>query len=508
MSDREGASRPDNLDDLAYLAASDQVELLRTRQIGSEELLRLYVERAERLNPPINAIVAFDLDNAFAAAREADRRSVEERNNSPLAGLPMTVKETYGVTGMRTSCGLPFLADNISQEDAVAVGRLRGAGAVIFGKTNIPLGGADHQTDNPIYGLTRNPWSPDHTVGGSSGGSAAALSAGLTPLEFGSDIGGSIRIPAHMCGVFGHKSTYALVPTLGHVPPMPGTTTEPELAVAGPLARSARDLELALDIVAGAGPANSLPGFTGLPASRHEELSGFRVALWTQNLPYATSAETVVALARLTDDLRRAGAQVSETARPDFDPQASLDIYLRSLFSIVLGGQSFELSAAERRDLPEDALYFGRILEDCAAGRGPGWTALSEARAGLRARWANFFRDWDVLICPVFPTVAFPHDLSGEGMGAQLHRRRQVDDKDVVYMSQLSWPSLATVGNLPSTVIPVPRAPGELPLGLQLIGPAFEDRTTIRLAELIERHLGYRTQRPPLVTQSPATALS
>lgn len=508
VNECEEVERPETTEDLAFLPARDLLALLRARKIGSEELLQIYVERLERLNPPINAIIALDLDRAFEAAREADRHSSGSAPEAPLAGLPMTVKESYGARGMRTSCGLPFLAGNISEEDAVAVGRLRAHGAVIFGKTNIPIGGADHQTDNPIYGLTRNPWSLEHTVGGSSGGSAAALSAGLTPLELGSDIGGSIRIPAHMCGVFGHKSSYGLVPTRGHVPPMPGVEAEPDLAVAGPLARSACDLELAMDILTSSGPERPPAFSTRLAASRHEEFSGFRVALWTHDLPYAASAETVAATMRLAEELRRAGAHVSETARPNFDPQVSLDIYLRTLFTIVLGGQSFELSAAERGNLPEDALYFGRLLEDCAAGKGPGWAALAEARKGLRAHWANFFRDWDVLVCPVFPTAAFRHDLWGEGLGAQLHRRRQVDGKDVVYMSQLSWPSLATVGDLPSTVLPVPRGPGELPLGLQLIGPAMEDRTTIRLAALIERHLGYRAERPPLAARIPAAALS
>lgn len=485
-------------DSLAYSTAGELIAMLKSRQIGSEELLRLFLDRYERLNAPINAIVALDLDRAFDAARAADKALAHGDRVGALAGLPMTVKETYAAIGMRTTCGLPMLAANVSSEDAVPVGRLRAAGAVIFGKTNVPIAGADHQTDNPIYGLTRNPWALDRTVGGSSGGAAAALSAGLTPLELGSDIGGSIRIPAHMCGVFGHKSSYGLVPTRGHVPPMPGVMEEPPLAVAGPMARSARDLELALDILAARGPEKVPAAASTMQPSRHERLGDFRIALWGHDLPYAATAETREAIATLAGQLRAEGAKVSETARPGFDPQEALATYIRMLFSIILAEQPFALSPQERADLPEDAQFFASLMQDCATPDPGRWSRLERDRARLCDDWARFFGDWDAIVCPVFPSTAFEHDLSGEGLKAQLYRRRQVDDCDVVYLSQLSWPGLATLANLPSTVVPVPRQAGQLPLGLQIIGPAMDDRTTIRLAALIEERLGYVAARPPL----------
>lgn len=473
---------------LPFRSAQELVGMLRRREIGSEELLDIYLARIERHNPPINAVVSLDEGRARESARQHDGQEPGDRTGL-LDGLPMTIKETWGAKGMRTSCGLPFLADNVSTEDSRPVDRLRREGAVIFGKTNVPIGGADHQTDNPIYGLTRNPHDLSRTVGGSSGGAAAALAAGLTPLELGSDIGGSIRIPAHMCGVFGHKASYGLIPTLGHVPPMPGVMIEPELSVAGPLARTAADLELGMSALTRAG--------TRIRASRCERLSGFRVALWAQHLPYAASAETLSAIEALAAALSGAGAMVSTSARPAIDPGHSLETYLRSLFSIVLSGQPFKVDVAERAMLGEDAIWYADILEQCAAGSGPSRQALTEARAHLRAAWQAFFAEWDVLVCPVFPTTAFEHDLSGDGIAAQLHRRRQVDDKDIVYMSQLAWPSLATIADLPATVLPAPRKAGELPLGLQLIGPALEDRTPIRLAELLERELGYCFAAPP-----------
>lgn len=498
MAQNDHVQLPGSAEDIAYSSATNLVQMLRTKQIGSQELLGIYADRIDLLNKPLNAVIAFDWDVAKEAARAADRHLAEGEDAGALSGLPMTVKETFEMKGTRTSVGLPFLANHYATQDSVAVGRLRQQGAVIFGKTNIPIGGADHQTDNPIYGLTRNPWDLERTVGGSSGGAAAALSAGLTPLELGSDIGGSIRIPAHLCGVFGHKSSYGLVPTRGHIPPMPGTVGEAELAVAGPMARTARDLEFAMDILTGAGPEDPPASTTRMAPSRHEKLSDFRIALWGQDFTYATSEETRNAIATLAVELETAGARVSVSARPDFDPQASLDIYLNTLFSIVMAGQAFKLSADERAHLPADALHYGQILENCSGTSAESWAALTKARHALHMCWQDFFRDWDVLVCPVFPTTAFKHDLSGEGMGAQLHRRRQVDDQDVVYMSQLSWSSLATIGHLPSTVVPVPRLEGQLPLGLQIIGPYFEDRTTIRLASLLEEQLGYRTSRPPL----------
>lgn len=489
---------PGSPEEIVLLPASDLVALLRKRAIGSEELLKLYLDRVDHLNPQINAVVVLDIERALLAARDADHRLARGDTAGALLGLPMTVKETYEVEGLKTTCGLPMLANHTSSSDAASVARLRTQGAVIFGKTNVPTGGADHQTSNPIYGLTRNPWALDRTPGGSSGGSAAALAAGLSGLELGSDIGGSIRIPAHFCGVFGHKASYGAISTLGHIPPMPGALREPELAVAGPLARSARDLDLMMTLLTGPSTDGSSSRSVPLPPRRCEKLSDFRISIWSHDLPYAASTETVAALQALAGDLQRAGAKVNETARPALDPHQSFDIYLRTLFSIVLGGQPFGLDPEKKSALPADALRFNRIFEESSRLSQAGWQVLDEARAGLRALWENFFQSWDVLVVPVLPTTAFHHDLSGEGIEAQLYRRRQVDDRDIVYLEQLAWPSLATVSNLPATVVPTPRGAGALPLGLQLIGPYRGDRTVIRLAELLERELGYVAVPPPL----------
>jgi amidase len=222
---------------LAFAPATEQLRLLEGGKIAAAELLELYLERIDRLNPTYNLVVAFDRDRARATAREIDRARAGGEPLGPLAGLPITIKDSFEVTGMPTTCGLEALRDHRPAEDADAVAQLREAGANIFGKTNLPAGASDWQSFNPVYGISRNPWNPDRTVGGSSGGAAGAVAAGFTSFELGSDIGGSIRIPAHFCGVFGHKPTYGLIPTRGHT--LGDVLTPLDISVVGPLARSA-----------------------------------------------------------------------------------------------------------------------------------------------------------------------------------------------------------------------------------------------------------------------------
>src|SRR5690554_3436697 len=257
---------------LAFAPATEQLRLLETGAISAAELLDLYLGRIDRLNSAYNLVVATDLDRARAAAKEIDSARASGDPLGPLAGLPVTIKDSYEVAGMPATCGLEPLRDHVPERDADAVTLLREAGAIPFGKTNLPAGASDWQSFNPIYGISRNPWNPERTVGGSSGGAAGAVAAGFTAFELGSDIGGSIRIPAHFCGVFGHKPTYGMVPLRGHIPPPPGMLAQPELGVAGPIARSASDLALLMPILA-QGPAPLAP-------PRHERLADFRVGVW------------------------------------------------------------------------------------------------------------------------------------------------------------------------------------------------------------------------------------
>jgi amidase len=469
------------------LPATELLRLLRAGEVASLELLELQLERIGRLDGELNAVVALDEEGARAAARAADAAPAGERG--PLHGLPVTIKDSYEVTGMPATCGFPHLADHRPARDADAVARLRAAGAIPFGKTNLPLAAADHQSSNPVYGTTSNPWDTTRTPGGSSGGAAAAVAAGFTPLELGSDIGGSIRIPAHFCGIHGHKSSYGLVPLRGHIPPMPGELRAPPLSVAGPLARSAEDLELALDVLAPRPPG----------PSRHERLEDFRVALWADAEHFTTDARCLDAMRAFADDLRGLGATVDADARPDIDPRESDDVYVAMLFATVTAGMPEEaIAGIEAAGAGgEEGGYPARIAKAVRLTHHE-FVALEERQLQLGEAWRRFFTRYDVVLCPAAPTVAFPHDHRGAGPGilAQYERTHDVGGRSVPYMNGLQWPGLVTVANLPATAIPTGRLVDGLPTGLQVVGPFGEDRTPLRFATLAERALGPLSLRP------------
>ncbi|WP_404713550.1 amidase [Sphingomonas sp. MMS24-J13] len=471
--------------DLAFAPATEQLRLLEAGRISACDLLELYLDRVDRFNPTYNLVVAEDRDRARKTAAEIDRRRAEGRTLGPLAGLPITIKDSFEVTGMPTTCGLEQLRDHRPEADADAVALLREAGANIFGKTNLPAGASDWQSFNPVYGMSRNPWNPGHTVGGSSGGAAGAVSAGLTAFELGSDIGGSIRIPAHFCGVFGHKSTYGLVPLRGHIPPPPGMLSQPELGVAGPIARSAKDLALLLSIMG-----------SPLPPARRESLRDFRIGVWMGDGAYRVDGAYRRALEDHIAALRKAGATIAEVSLP-VDPQQSYETYLQVLFAIVGAPAPQEADAFERladRDETGIAAKLARYMRSSLGD----WFRLAEVRAQLFRSWAGFFQDYDVLLCPAVPVVAFEHMAEGSGVHSdQLFRRVSIDGQPAPYLD-FTWQGLALVANLPATVMPTGRFVDGLPAGLQIIGPYGEDLTTIRFADLAAEAAGGFTPPPAL----------
>ena len=483
-------------------SATAALAVLRAREIGSLEMLDLLLARIERLNPRLNAVIALDVDGARSAARAAD--NLPARRRGALHGLPMTIKDGFDVVGMPATAGMPELADYRPAEDAEAVAQLRAAGAILFGKTNVPTGVADHQSYNPIYGVSSNPWNVERTPGGSSGGAAAAVAAGFTALELGSDVGGSIRCPAHFCGVYGHKPSFGVIPMGGTTPPPPPGVVPPDvpLSVAGPLARSAADLELALDVLTAPPLLERTAWSVGIPPSRHERLSDFRVALWADKRGYSVDSQCLEAMHAYAEDLRALGVTVDETARPDIDSAASDDVYVAMLFGIFLAG------------LPEEVL---RQFEAAAEGHGERsypariarairlthaeFMGLESRQQGLRHAWRRFFERYDVMLCPAMPTVAFPHDHSGTGFGhiAQYDRRLIVDGEPVPYLNGLQWPGLATIAHLPAAAVPTGRLIDGLPMGVQVIGPYLEDRTVLRFAQLVERELGGFAPPPDVI---------
>jgi amidase len=471
---------------LAFESATSLAEKIRSREVGSRELTELYCRRIEKFDADINAVVVRDFERALEAADRADRALAAGRVLGPLHGIPMTVKEAYDVAGLATTWGVPALASNVAAEDAALVRRLKQAGAHILGKTNVPLHLGDFQSYNEIYGTTRNPWNLDRTPGGSSGGSAASLAAGLCALESGSDIGGSIRNPAHYCGVFGHKPTWGVVPGEGHA--VPGMVAAPDLAVVGPMARSAEDLALAMDIVAGADSWNARGWTLRLPRPEKRTLAEFRVAVWPTDPRCPVSRAVGDRVQTLADRLARLGAEVSDTARPEIDVLESERTYFSMIHGQLSGGVPdgafARLAAVAEGFDPDD---HSDVVETIRATVQPHrtWARRTHHRARLRQAWTAFFRDWDVLLCPIMPTTAFPHDQT------DFHTRTiEFDGRKEAYTRQLFWAGLTTVAYLPSTVFPTGPADDGLPIGLQAVGAEFDDYGCIEFARLMAEEIG------------------
>lgn len=474
-----------------FRSATALMSGLRSGEFSARELLEHYFARIDRLNPSINAVILQDRPGARARADAADAARARGESLGPLHGLPMTVKESYDIAGMPTTWGIPELRDNVVSHDALAVQRLTAAGANVFGKTNVPIRLADFQSYNAIYGTTGNPWNPARTPGGSSGGSAAALAAGLTGLEIGSDIGGSIRNPAHFCGVFGHKPTWNLCPMRGHA--LGGVLTPTDISVIGPLARSSHDLEVALRLMAGPDVLEAA-GMQVALRPLHEPTSGLRVAVWDSD-PICPSSSAVAQRVRaVAAALADQGAAVSETARPEFSAEHSHEIFnalLASAMSARMPDADFAAMVARaERAAPEDRSPVAQQAR-WQTLRARDWARLNEARTKLRWAWHRFFERYDVLVTPIMPTTAFAHDHQAFGQ-----RTVDIDGQRLPYFNQTFWAGLAGVSYLPATVIPAGKGPDGLPIGVQLIGPAYADLRLIQLAQRLES-MGFAFSAPP-----------
>ncbi len=475
------------MSDIAHLPAFRLAGMIRSREIGCLELLDHHLRRVERFNPALNAIIWMDVEAARERARAADAALTHGETWGPLHGLPMTIKESFDLKGAPTTWGIPAMRGNIAASNAVATQRLIDAGAIIFGKTNVPLLLADWQSFNEIYGTTNNPWDLSRTPGGSSGGSSAALAAGLSALELGSDIGASIRNPAHYCGVTGHKPSWGIVPLRGHS--VAGTLAMPDISVAGPLARTAEDLTLALTIVAGPDQLDAAGWRLFLPRPRSRHLADYRIALLLEDPNSAVEAEYAERLVELGHRLARAGAKVSFEARPAIDTRAAHALYIRLLRSVTGSRSAPEVFADWQRKAaalaPSDDSYKARVARAMVLLHRD-WLAAHEEREKLRWAWHAFFRDWDVLLTPAAAGPAWPHDQKGD----RLDRVITVNGKPEDTSNQLFWAGISGVVYLPSTVTPVGLSRGGLPMGVQVIGDNLHDLTTIEVARLIASEVG------------------
>ena len=476
------------MDDVAFRPAVALAKALRAGELGSRELLEHYVARVERLNSRVNAIVTLDLERARRRADAADAARARGELWGPLHGLPMTIKDSFETAGLRSTCGVPELAEHVPARDATAVARIAAAGAVVFGKTNAPTWAMDVQTYNPVFGTTNNPWDTTRSPGGSSGGAAAAVAAGLTALELGSDIGGSIRNPAHYCGVYGHKSSYGIVPARGHLPPPPGTLADTDIGVFGPIGRSADDLALLLEVIAGPEEDQAVGWRLALPPPRRGALGDYRVAAWLDD-PACPVDDTVRGRLEATvDALAKAGVRVDTRVRPVDFAEAYRD-YLQLLLPVTMAGAPESTIAAlsehARQLAPDDDGLQARLAR-FATQRHRDWLVADERRQRHRAAWAALFRDYDVLLCPVTPVTAITHDHEGDVFS----RTIQVNGKTRLYADQVAWAGVIGMAFLPATVAPVGRTSAGLPVGVQIVGPYLEDRTPLDFARRLGDVIG------------------
>ena len=477
------------MSELAYSSAIAIAKKIRQHEMSSREAVDYFLARIEKLDKGINSVVTLDAERARIDADAADAGLARGEVRGPLHGVPMTIKDSFQTAGMRTTSGAPELAEFIPQEDAWPVARLREAGAIILGKTNLPIYAGDLQSYNEVFGTTNNPYDPSRTPGGSSGGSAAALACGFTPLELGSDIGGSIRLPSHMSGVVGHKPSYGIVPAHGQIPGPPGSLTLADLAVAGPMARSVEDLELALDIMAGPNRWERPAWRLKLPSPRRKALKQYRVAAWLDDPACQVEPEARDLLEKGVQTLAAAGVRVNYEARPAFTLEKVADTFFALLQAALAGGVArdrIEHYAATAGETP--AARTRRLL----AMRHREWLSYNERRLQMRKRWEEFFTKWDAILMPVMPCPAIPHDHS-EPMAS---RTALVGGEQRPYWDLTTWMAPAGACYLPATVIPVGRLSNGLPIGIQIAGPYLGDRTTLDLAKRFLALVG-DCPRPP-----------
>jgi len=485
------------MEEFCYRSVLECLALLREGELSSLELVDACIARIEALNPKLNAVVAKDYERARESARVADAARSSGKELGALHGLPMTIKDSLETAGLVTTSGAPELRDHVPTENAVVVQRVVDAGAIVLGKTNLSLYAGDWQSFNAVYGCTNNPWDVTRTPGGSSGGPAASLAAGFVPLEIGSDLAGSIRMPASQCGVYGHKPTHGILPVRGHIPGPPGTKSEPDLAVVGPMARSAGDLGLALDVMAGPDTLDRDRPLELLKA-RAQTLKDFRVAYWLDD-PLCPIDSNVRAELETVIEALRPHVQLVELDLP-FGLDTVVALFVRLLMGVVGADLPRPLKLLTRPLLPYYALAdqlgikTNPLTRNAARGihlSHAEWNRAHEGRTRLRWQCQDLFQTIDVLLTPNLPVSAFPHQTEGN----HLSRSLRVNGQKRSYMDHIPWIALAGAAFLPATSAPVGFTPDGLPVNVQIIGPYLGDRTTIRFAELLAEVRG--GFRPP-----------
>ncbi len=466
---------------IVLAGAAEQSAAVSTGSLSCLELLDACVAQYEVHNPALNAVVVERIDQARTRARMLDAVPAEDRG--PLHGVPMTIKDVIDWVGTPSTWGDPTAADYHPARNATIVDRLESAGAVIWGKTNVPFQLADWQSYNDIYGRSNNPWDLERTPGGSSGGSAAALASGMATLEIGSDIGGSIRFPAHYCGVFGHKSTFGAVPSRGHN--YPGQEGRVDINVCGPMARTADDLALCLDVIAE----------RRLTPDHRRRPDEFTVGVMLQNPVGEQDDELTALLESAIGRLTAAGVTVAEPPI-EIDHVAAHDLYMLLVRSAT---SAIDVTAEDRHHAARydkgDRDYHARASKGTTLTHVE-WIELHNQRQRLRDQWSDYFRTVDVLLCPPSASAAPVHD-TGKVFGED--QSIEVNGRQVPIVDQWLWAGIANGPYLPGTVAPVGFTAAGLPVGLQIIGPENSDFTTIAFAAMVEQVLGGFVA-PPMIS--------
>jgi len=464
---------------LDFVSALDAGRAIRGGQISSLELTTRMLDRIGQHNGKLNAVVALAGD-AAERARAADLAAARRDWRGPLHGVPCTIKDCFEVAGVTTTAGSPALRSHVPARDAAVAARLRAAGMVILGKTNVPMFNADWQTYNAVYGQTNNPWDVTRTPGGSTGGGAAALAAGLTYLEVGSDLAGSVRIPSHFCGVYGHKSSLDVIPLRGHIPPPPGIPATPPstLPVAGPLARSAADLRVALEALGGPDGDEARAWRWSLPPARGARLADYRIGYVLDHPRCPVSPEVGDALAATVEALRKAGAQLTEGWPQGMTAEDQFDTYYMLLVAhFVPPVHADQIPALRQRAAVQDGSYLARYALAVTASDAY-MQAMETRRRQARGVWQAYFRTHDAFLLPTALVPAFPHDPAGTPLLRVLATPRG----ERPYLDICFWTSFASLAGLPATTAPVGLTAGGLPVGVQIVGPYLEDATPIDLA--------------------------
>jgi amidase len=455
-----------------FQSATDAAQTLSRKELASRELTEMLLARIEAVNPALNAVVELRREAALHEAVAADEATARGDAAGPLHGVPMTIKDSFNVAELHTTWGNPAFKEFVADSDATVARRLRQAGAIIVGKTNVAFMLADFgQTANELYGVTNNPWDTTRTPGGSSGGAAAALSAGMTFLEYASDLVGSTRIPAGFCGVYGLKPSAGIVPLSGFQPPgpPPPPSDMTYMSAVGPLGRSPRDLRTALGVTGGPENQAAKAYSWALSPPRHTRLEDFRVGVVLDHEHAPVCSEVAAPLSDAVDALARAGATVVEGWPDGVDPVRNYESF----------GFHVQLFFAFQQP-SEDFATFSEFLDH------------ENRRMAARAAWNRYFNDLDVFLCPVNFTPAFPHDT-------RPFERRTITtpEGERPYNDQAFWVSHASLPGLPAVAAPIGLTLGGLPVGAQVVGPLYEDNTAITFAELLADVIG-GYEPPPL----------